>query len=247
MNKNIITTILIASIALSACNAQSATQKENNTQTAEISEKTSKKNANENSTSNQTTPLTEKEATNIYGAVTQLKPGITKVYPVKGLKLKTMSSIIQSKDNDTIIYSEDTGHGIPTIPAGKDHQFIAIAEVTYQDLKMYLLQDGRYITANPKHVEIVKSDETAHFYPKFEMHQDDYKYLNTLDKSDPKYKAYEKYAINFGEKLYDSKKELLMYTAIHQVNGQTEGSFEIKEEPFQSFEQFKAKKTILNR
>lgn len=105
-----------------------------------------------------------------------------------------------------------------------------------------MLQDGRFITADPKHVEIVSSDKSTHFYPKFEMHEEDYKYLDTLNKNDKDYPAYEKYAKNYGTTQFDSKRELLMFTAIHQVNNKTEGSFVIEDTPFKSFEEFKNSK-----
>lgn len=187
--------------------------------------------------------ITQQEAVKTFGAVEVLKPGFTKKYPIKGMQSETISKIIKVKDNDTLIYSEDTGHGKPTIPAGEGNKFYAISEIKYKDLAMFMLQDGRFITSNPKSIEIIRSNDEKHFYPKYEMHEDDQKYLERLNKKDPDYKAYEKYTKNFGQTQFDSKRELLMHTAIHQVNGKNEGRFVIEEALFQSFEAFKHKKS----
>ncbi|WP_414049374.1 hypothetical protein [Macrococcus animalis] len=251
--KHIYPVIFAIALILSACNTQVETENKNELTKTEEKKDNNRNESNpendehnhdHNSISNENgkKPLTEQEAKKIFGEVKEIKPGTIKKYPVKGIVTKTISKIIKAKDNDTIIYSEDTGHGVPTIPAGEGHEFTAISEVNYKELKMYMLQDGRFITANPKHVEVVSSDDTSHFYPKFQMHKEDYKYLDTLNKKDPDYKAYEDYAIKFGSTQYDSKKELLMFTAIHQVNDKTEGSFVIEDTPFLSFEDFKKSK-----
>lgn len=225
--------LISAAILLSACNGgQPSEKKESQTKTEATADNKDKA----------LKPLSEKEATKIFGAVESQKPGVTKKYPVKGITTKTISEIIKVKDNKTIIYTEDTGHGIPTVPAGEGHEFYAISEVKYKDMAMYMLQDGRFVTADPKHVEVVSQNDDEHYYPIYKMHEDDEKYLASLDKNDPDFKAYEQYTKDFGQKQFDSKRELLMHTAIHQVNNQNEGTFVIKNEPFKPFDAFKKSK-----
>lgn len=240
--KYLSTLFLSTTLLLTACNADQSSQDKKEKSTESTSAAKSHKEKSSDSTNKSDKPYTEQQAKKVFGSVEKLSPGKIKKYPVKGVETKTISKLIKVRDNETIIYSEDTGHGIPTIPAGEDHEFSAISEVIYKDLKMYMLQDGRFITADPKHVEIVSSDKSTHFYPKFEMHEEDYKYLDTLNKNDKDYPAYEKYAKNYGTTQFDSKRELLMFTAIHQVNNKTEGSFVIEDTPFKSFEEFKNSK-----
>lgn len=240
--KYLSTLFLSTTLLLTACNADQSSQDKKEKSTESTTAAKSHKEKSSDTTNKNVETYTEQQAKKVFGSVEKLSPGKIKKYPVKGVESKTISKVIKVKDNETIIYSEDTGHGIPTIPAGEDHEFSSISEVTYKDLKMYMLQDGRFITADPKHVEIVSSDKSAHFYPKFEMHEEDYKYLDTLNKNDKDYKAYENYAKKFGATQYDSKRELLMFTAIHQVNNETEGSFVIEDTPFKSFEDFKSSK-----
>lgn len=180
--KSLSTLFLSTTLLLTACNADHSSQVKKETSTESTTDTKSNKDKSSNSANKNIKPYTEQQAKKVFGSVEKLRPGKIKKYPVKGVESKTISKVIKVKDNDTIIYSEDTGHGIPTIPAGENHEFTAISEVTYKDLKMYMLQDGRFITADPKHVEIVSSDKSAHFYPKFEMHEEDYKYLDTLIK-----------------------------------------------------------------
>lgn len=240
--KSLSTLFLSTTLLLTACNADHSSQDKKESSTESTTETKSNKDKSSNTANKNVKPYTEQQAKKVFGSVEKLSPGKTKKYPVKGVESKNISKVIKVKDNETIIYSEDTGHGIPTIPAGENHEFTAISEVTYKDLKMYMLQDGRFITADPNHVKIISSDKSAHFYPKFEMHEEDYKYLDTLNKNDKDYLAYENYAKNFGATQYDSKRELLMFTAIHQVNNETEGSFVIEDTPFKSFEDFKSSK-----
>ncbi|GGB00140.1 hypothetical protein ERX37_08120 [Macrococcus hajekii] len=171
-----------------------------------------------------------------------LSPGIKKTYPLTQLKTETIDNTIQVKDNETVLYTEDTGHGIPTRPAGEGQKFHAILEVTFEKLKMYMIENGTFITADPVHVEVIETGHSKNKYPIFKMHKDDVKYLNSLDHKDPRYKAYVKYAEDYGQRQYDYKREMLMHTAIHQVNNETPNSLTIPEEPFLSFEQFKQKK-----
>ncbi|KAA1042471.1 hypothetical protein ERX35_000895 [Macrococcus equipercicus] len=168
--------------------------------------------------------------------------GKVKTYPLTKLKTTTIDHTIKVKDNDTIIYTEDTGHGIPTKPAGEGHTFHAILKVTYKQLSMYMLDDGTFVTADPKHVVVTEKGHHSNNYPQYKMHEDDVHYLNSLDKKDADYKSYKTYAQQFGQRQYDYTREMLMHTAIHAVNHQTPNSLEIPKESFQSFEAFKKAK-----
>lgn len=171
----------------------------------------------------------------------KLEVGTKKTYPITKLKTETIDKTIKVLDNKTIIYTEDTGHGIPTKPAGEGHEFHAILEATYKNMKMYMLEDKTFITADPKYVKVVKEGKEASYYPAYSLHEDDKKYLNTLDKKDPQYASYEKALKKFAERQYDYKRELLMNSAIYAVNGRTPDSFSIPEESFDTFEQYKKK------
>lgn len=167
--------------------------------------------------------------------------GIKKTYPITQLKTETIDKTIKVLDNETIIYTEDTGHGIPTKPAGEGHTFHAILEATYKNMKMYMLEDQTFITADPKHVEVVKEGKSTNYYPAYTLHDEDKKYLESLNKNDAQYPAYEKALKKFAERQYDYKREMLMNTAIYAVNGRTPDSFSIPEESFDTFEQYKKK------
>ncbi|TDM03695.1 hypothetical protein [Macrococcus carouselicus] len=169
-------------------------------------------------------------------------PGVKKTYPLTKLTTETVDKTIKVKDNETVLYTEDTGHGIPTKPAGEGQEFHAILDVTFKDLKMYMLDNGTFITADPQHVEVIKTGDHYNQYPVYKMHADDVKYLDSLNKEDPEYDAYVKYAEDYGTRQYDYKREMLMHTAIHEVNDATPESLTIPEEHFLSLDQFKAKK-----
>ncbi|ULG72554.1 hypothetical protein [Macrococcus brunensis] len=171
-----------------------------------------------------------------------LKPGVKKTYPMTKLTTETIDKTIKVKDNDTVLYTEDTGHGIPTKPAGEGQEFHAILDVKFDNMTMYMLENGTFITADPKHVDVIKTDDNENKYPVFKMHEDDQKYLNSLDKKDPKYQDYVKYANSFGKRQYDYKREMLMHTAIHSVNNKTPGSLTIPEEHFKPFDVFRKEK-----
>ncbi|TDM12588.1 hypothetical protein [Macrococcus lamae] len=169
----------------------------------------------------------------------ELPVGQKKTYPLTKLKTETIDQTIKVKDNETIIYTEDTGHGIPTKPAGEGHSFHAILKAELKDMTMYMLDDGTFITADPKYILIEKEGRGKNIYPQFKMHEDDKKYLNSLDKKDVDYAAYKQYANQFGQRQFDYNRELLMHTAIHAVNHRTPDSLEIPKETFKSFEAFK--------
>lgn len=164
-----------------------------------------------------------------------------KTYRLTKLKTETIDYQIKVKDNDTIIYTEDTGHGIPTKPAGEGHQFHAILKADYKKLSMYMLDDGTFITADPKHVSIIKKGRNSAAYPHFKLNPVDKKYLKSLNHKDKQYKNYIKYVNRFGTQQFDDKRELLMFTAIHKVNGKTESAVTLPDETFKSFESFKKK------
>ncbi len=162
-----------------------------------------------------------------------------KTYPLTKLKTTNVNQTVKVLDNDTMIYTEDTGHGIPTKPAGEGHTFHAILKITYNNLSMYMLDDGTFITADPKHVSVEQQNNGNPTYPHYEMHEDDAAYLNSLNKKDRDYKAYERYVKEFGKRQFDYQRELMMHTAINAVNHRTPDSFEIPKESFMSFEAFK--------
>ncbi len=171
-----------------------------------------------------------------------LKPGVKKTYPLTKLTTETIDKRVRAKDNDTVLYTEDTGHGIPTKPAGEGQEFHAILEVKFDHMTMYMLDNGTFITADPQHVEVIKTGNSMNKYPVFKMHEDDEKYLKSLDQHDPEYQDYVKYANEFGKRQYDYKREMLMHTAIHAVNHATPGSLTIPEEHFKPFDVFKNEK-----